>query len=104
MTDETTGLTADHIGVSVRNPERSGYTSPTNIAGYLWSTIVVRDLGLISRGEAHRRLSQTLRTLGRQLRGSPTERDRSPRGRNGSIARPRTCPRTQYQCSRKASG
>ena len=33
MTDETTGLTADNIGRSVRNPERSGYTSPTNIGG-----------------------------------------------------------------------
>ena len=72
MTDETTGLTADNIGKSVRNPERSGYTSPTNIGGYLWSTIVVRDLGLISRGEAHRRLSQTLRTLGRLDRHRPS--------------------------------
>ena len=72
MTDETTGLTADNIGKSVRNPERSGYTSPTNIGGYLWSTIVVRDLGLISRGEANRRLSQTLRTLGRLDRHSPS--------------------------------
>ena len=72
MTDETTGLTADNIGRSVRNPERSGYTSPTNIGGYLWSTIVVRDLGLISRDEAHRRLSQTLRTLGRLDRHRPS--------------------------------
>lgn len=72
MTDETTGLTADNIGRSVRNPDRSGYTSPTNIGGYLWSTIVVRDLGLINRGEARRRLNQTLRTLSRMERHRPS--------------------------------
>src|SRR3954454_12449283 len=51
MTDPTTGVTADNIGASVTDPERSGYTSPTNVGGYLWSSVVARDLGLISRRE-----------------------------------------------------
>jgi hypothetical protein len=63
MTDPTTGLTADNIGASVRNPVRSGYTSPTNIGGYLWSAIVARDLGLIPRRECSRRIRETLDTL-----------------------------------------
>jgi hypothetical protein len=63
MTDEQTGLTADNIGASVRRPVRSGYTSPTNIGGYLWSAVVARDLGLISRRECSGRIRQTLVTL-----------------------------------------
>ena len=63
MTDEDTGLTADNIRASIRRPVRSGYTSPTNIGGYLWSAIVARDLGLISRRECSDRIRQTLRTL-----------------------------------------
>ena len=63
MTDEKTGLTADNIGASVRRPVRSGYTSPTNIGGYLWSAVVARDLGLISRRECSARIAQTLATL-----------------------------------------
>jgi Putative glucoamylase/Protein of unknown function (DUF3131) len=68
MTDERTGLTADNIQASVRRPVRSGYTSPTNIGGYLWSAIVARDLGLISRGECSVRIARTLRTLARMDR------------------------------------
>ena len=49
MTDEGTGLTADNIEGSLTNPRRSGYTSPTNIGGYLWSALVARDLRIISR-------------------------------------------------------
>ena len=63
MTDERTGLTADNIDGPLANPNRSGYTSPTNIGGYLWSAIVARDLGLISRSECSRRIGQTLQTL-----------------------------------------
>ena len=63
MTDERTGLTADNIDGPLRNPNRSGYTSPTNIGGYLWSAVVARDLGLISRTECSRRIGQTLHTL-----------------------------------------
>ena len=63
MTDERTGLTADNIDGPLANPNRSGYTSPTNIGGYMWSAIVARDLGLISRAECSGRLDKTLRTL-----------------------------------------
>ena len=45
--------------------DRSGYTSPTNIGGYLWSTIVARELGFISKDEASARLIRTLTTLER---------------------------------------
>jgi hypothetical protein len=60
MTDRRTGLTADNLSAE---GERAEYTSPTNIAAYLWSTITARDLGLISRREAFRRMERTLRTL-----------------------------------------
>ena len=40
MTDPKTGLPADNIPESLAAGDRSGYTSPTNIGGYLWSTIV----------------------------------------------------------------
>ena len=64
MTDPATGLPADNIPESLAAGDRCGYTSPTNIGGYLWSTIVARDLGIISAGECTARLTQTLRTLG----------------------------------------
>ena len=63
MTDEGTGLTADNIEGSLTNPRRSGYTSPTNIGGYLWSALVARDLKIISSRECSTRLAQTLSTL-----------------------------------------
>jgi hypothetical protein len=63
MTDESTGLTADNIESSLDDPIRSGYTSPTNIGGYLWSAVVARELGLISRSECRRRTARTLHTL-----------------------------------------
>ena len=53
MTDPGTGLPADNMTGLVTAPVRSGYTSPTNIGGYLWSTVVARDTGIISRTEAH---------------------------------------------------
>ncbi|GAB3597374.1 hypothetical protein GCM10027446_25360 [Angustibacter peucedani] len=68
MTDDATGLPADNITGSVAHPVRSGYTSPTNIGGYLWSTVAARDTGVISRAEAYRRLHQTLNTLGHMER------------------------------------
>ena len=61
MTDEQTGLPADNISGDLAT--RSGYTSPTNIGGYLWSAVVARELGLISPQECQRRVQQTLRTL-----------------------------------------
>jgi hypothetical protein len=63
MTDPKTGLPADNIPESLAAQDRSGYTSPTNIGGYMWSAIVARELGLISKAECTARLLRTLRTL-----------------------------------------
>ena len=63
LTDDRTGLPSDTITGSVTAPVRSAYTSPTNIGGYLWSTVVARDTKLIGHPEARRRLDRTLTTL-----------------------------------------
>src|SRR4051794_35044141 len=72
MTDENTGLPADNIGESVTNPVRSKYTSPTNIGGYLWSTIVAKHLGIISPQESLRRITQTLTTMKNVVHHEPS--------------------------------
>ncbi len=63
MTDPSTGLPADNIPESLAAGDRSGYTSPTNIGGYLWSGIVARELGIITAAECSSRLLRTLHTL-----------------------------------------
>ena len=63
MTDPVTGLPADNIEGDLDPATRSGYTSPTNIGAYLWSTVVARDLGLITRHEARERLTTTLTSV-----------------------------------------
>ena len=65
MIDPATALPADNIRGDLTPGSRSAYTSPTNIGGYLWSTVVARDLGLISRREATDRMAATLDTLAR---------------------------------------
>lgn len=70
MTDPATGLPADNIEGDLTAP--SGYTSPTNIGGYLWSTIAARDLGIIGRHEARDRLRTTLDTLAAMERHVPS--------------------------------
>lgn len=65
MTDPATGLPADNISGPLASPRRSGYTSPTNIGGYLWSAVVARELGLISAAECRERLTRTLTTMSR---------------------------------------
>jgi hypothetical protein len=72
MTDPGTGLPADNISGPLRSPKRSGYTSPTNIGGYLWSTVIARELGIITAGECRRRLSQTLTTMSRLKHHEPS--------------------------------
>jgi hypothetical protein len=72
LTDPATGLPADTMTGSVTAPVRSAYTSPTNVGGYLWSTVVARDTGLVSRREAHRRIARTLATLARLDRHGPS--------------------------------
>ena len=61
MTDRKTGLISDNISGDLAT--NAHYTSPTNIGGYLWSTLVARDLRIITPGEANNRIRQTLRTL-----------------------------------------
>ena len=72
MTDEKTGLPADNIPESLGAADRSGYTSPTNIAGYLWSAVVARELGIISKAECTKRLIQTLTTVLRLEHHTPS--------------------------------
>jgi len=72
MTDPATGLAADNIPESLAAGDRSGYTSPTNIGGYMWSAVVARELGIISRKECTHRLERTLRTLVRMPHHTPS--------------------------------
>jgi len=58
-----TGLPADNMSGPLSSPTRSGYTSPTNIGGYLWSAVIAREMGIISAAECRTRLTQTLTTL-----------------------------------------
>jgi hypothetical protein len=70
MTPRATGLPADNITGDLGT--RSGYTSPTNIGGYLWSAVVARRLGIISAAECERRVRRTLRTLQRMEHHEPS--------------------------------
>ncbi|CAM3237778.1 glucoamylase family protein [Stackebrandtia soli] len=63
LADPTTGLPADNIDGDLGEDSRSAYTSPTNIGCYLWSAIVARKLGFISRQAARERIGKVLDTL-----------------------------------------
>jgi hypothetical protein len=54
------GLPADNLNV---DGQASRYTSPTNIAAYLWSTLAAQRLKLITDDETIKRLRTTLQTL-----------------------------------------
>src|SRR3954452_2352953 len=60
MVDPRTGLVSDNIKGDLSAGSRAGYTSPTNIGAYLWSTVAARDIGILSRRQAHARLARTL--------------------------------------------
>src|SRR3954454_7201298 len=49
MTNPQTGLTADNVSAE---GVRAKYTSPTNIASYIWSALSARDVGVINPQEA----------------------------------------------------
>ncbi|MET0933178.1 MAG: DUF3131 domain-containing protein, partial [Mycetocola sp.] len=70
MTDEKTGLPADKLQGDLSDP--SDNTSPTNIGGYLWSVISARDLGIISKHDAFKRMKSTLKTLKKIERHEPS--------------------------------
>jgi len=55
MVDPDTGLPADNVSV---DGQRAGYTSPTNIGTYIWSTLAARDLDIITRAEARLRIER----------------------------------------------
>lgn len=66
LVDAHTGLPDDNV---TADGTRSGYTSPTNIGAYLWSTLGAREIGLIGRREATARTARTLATLAHMQRG-----------------------------------
>lgn len=70
MADPKTGLVADNIDANLTR--RSGYTSPTNIGGYLWCVVIARDLGFIRPTEARQRIARTLSTLEKMERHQPS--------------------------------
>lgn len=70
MTSKKTGLPADKLAGDLSTP--SDNTSPTNIGGYLWSTISARDLGIISKTDAYTRIATTLKTLASIERHEPS--------------------------------
>jgi len=72
LADPATGLPADNMSGPLGSPTRSGYTSPTNIGGYMWSAVIARELGIISTGECRRRLTQTLTTMAGLKRHEPS--------------------------------
>ncbi|MGP5290104.1 glucoamylase family protein [Brachybacterium tyrofermentans] len=61
MTVRSTGLVSDTIEADLTGHSR--HTSPTNIGGYLWSTLLARELRLITPGGARNRISRTLDSL-----------------------------------------
>jgi len=65
LVEPRSGLPADYIGGALRPATRARYTSPTNVAMYLWAIVGARDLGLISEQEAARRSAQVLQSLSR---------------------------------------
>src|ERR1700742_794952 len=54
------GLPADMLTKTADGWSTVNYTSPSDIAAYLWSTLAAEDLGIIDREEATTRLSRTL--------------------------------------------
>ena len=65
LVEPKSGLPADYIGGALQPETRAEYTSPTNVAMYLWAIVGARDLGLISEQEAARRSAQALQSLSR---------------------------------------
>ena len=60
MTDPDNGLPADNVSAE---GVRAGYTSPTNIGLYVWSTLAARDLQIIKPAEARLRIGKVLDML-----------------------------------------
>ena len=65
LVNPATGLPSDNVSAE---GVRAKYTSPTNIATYIWSTLAARDLQIITPAEARSRIDRTLTTLSRMER------------------------------------
>jgi hypothetical protein len=63
-------LPADGLRQEAGGWSRATYTSPTNVAAYLWSTIGAERLGLLAPAEADQRLAATLSALGQLERSA----------------------------------
>ncbi|GAA2009806.1 cellobiose phosphorylase [Nakamurella flavida] len=72
MTDPATGLPSDGIDADLDARSRSGYTSPTNIGGLLWSTALAGRLGFLAPDVCRSRLRRTLATVARLHRHAPS--------------------------------
>lgn len=68
----TTGLPADYIGGELSPETRARYTSPTDIAMYLWATLAARDLRFISDRAALQRARQVLESVAALERHEPS--------------------------------
>jgi Putative glucoamylase/Protein of unknown function (DUF3131) len=69
LVDPASGLPSDNVSA---DGTRAAYTSPTNVATYLWSTLAARDLGIIGRSEARSRIGRTLAALAKLERHEPS--------------------------------
>jgi len=69
MVDPGTGLPADNVSAE---GQRAGYTSPTNMGVYVWSTLAARDLQIITPAEARDRIDLVLDMLETMERHTPS--------------------------------
>jgi len=72
MTVPETGMPTDNVAGDLDEGTRAGYTSPTNIGAYLWSTVAARDIGLIGKREARQRMARTIETVGELEKHEPS--------------------------------
>jgi hypothetical protein len=72
MVVPATGMPADWIGGDLLPEGRAAYTSPANVAMYLWSALAARDLGIISEESAAGRIHQVLEGLWGLERHAPS--------------------------------
>src|ERR1051325_4007850 len=68
----STGLPADSIDGELSRGSCAQYTSPTNLAMYLWAIVGARELDLISSDAATRRIQQALESLSALERHEPS--------------------------------
>jgi hypothetical protein len=72
LTVPSTGLPADSIGGDLGLRSRARYTSPSNIAMYLWAVLAARDLLLVSPEAAAGLIRRTLDSLSALERHAPS--------------------------------